>query len=157
MKIEDLKDLEAEFNRVADRRTSIDVDSVVEEEAARAGTNNVMNMTLKETAAESGIGGDLAALASNWLDAELRRLISVITVRGVDKGDGVISTTFGELKTAACEFETLSGVLDTAKNLGIVGYRGELREGGEDDAKVIRLLADKVPDGANSCEFGVGV
>ena len=91
-----------------------------------------------------------ALSAASFVDSEIRKLIAAIQQHGTEgagDGGGKYGVTYGALATAANDdFESLVGLLRTAKKQAVVAYRAAMLMRGVHEDLVITLLTDTIPD-----------
>ena len=84
---------------------------------------------------------DRVQKAVDWVGGEVQKLIGEIKRLGATAPGGRCKVEFGLLfSETADQFDALTGILKTAKKLGVLSYEGEVLFQGVDDRKLITLL-----------------
>ena len=90
---------------------------------------------------------DRVQLAVDWVSREVEKMIKEILSLGRISPGGQTQIEFGYLfAETANKFDALSGILKTAKKLGVVSYEGEILFQGVNDNTVITLLKGDIGD-----------
>ena len=87
-----------------------------------------------------------AMQAVQWVDQEIRRLVSAIVSFGDKNNQGQWQTTYGQLNEGFNDkFQSLSGTLRTCKKQNIVDFGPRFLMKGPHDAETITLLQESPP------------
>ena len=90
---------------------------------------------------------DRVQLAVDWVSGEVEKMIKEIISLGTIGQGGQTQIEFGYLfAETANKFDALSGILKTAKKLGVITYEGEVLFQGVNDKTVITLLKGDIGD-----------
>lgn len=90
---------------------------------------------------------DRVQIAVDWVSGEVEKMINEILSLGRIGPGGQTQIEFGYLfAETANKFDALSGILKTAKKLGVISYEGEVLFQGVNDKTVITLLKGDIGD-----------
>ena len=106
----------------------------------------LLKKRLRQSVRTGTLDEGTALSASRFVDGELRKLVAAIQKHGATV-EGKCCITYGALAAAAVDdFESLVGLLRTAKKQAVVAYKAAMLMRGVHDGIVITLLTETIAD-----------
>jgi len=107
----------------------------------------ILRKNLRASVRSGGLSAVRAQAATRWMDKEMRKLITAISTHGTKNDTGAVEITFKKLCDAAAGVfwgTALQGALKTAREQGIVLFKGGALMKGVSDKIVITLARDTI-------------
>jgi len=127
-----------------DRKASLDMALALPEDAP------ALKKKLRQSVRTGTLDEGAALSAARFVDSEMRKLIAAIQKHGAEgagEGGDKYGVTYGKLATAANDdFESLVGLLRTAKKQSVVAYKAAMLMRVVHEDLMITLLTDTIAD-----------